>query len=111
MSDPPRLPRRRSIRLQSFNYSHSGSYFVTIVANKAKHIFGEIILGETKLSAIGKIVSDCWLEIPNHFLGVELSEHIIMPNHLHGIIRIRVSQARANDLLHPSKQLPKPPTP
>jgi putative transposase len=88
MSDSPPLPRRRSIRLPSFDYSHPGSYFVTILSHDARHIFGELILGQMRLSAIGQIVSDCWLDVPNHFSGIELSEHIIMPNHLHGIVRI-----------------------
>jgi putative transposase len=88
MSDSSPLPRRRSIRLQSFDYSHPGSYFVTILSHNARHIFGELILGRMKLNAIGKIISSCWLDVPNHFPGVELSEYIIMPNHMHGIIRI-----------------------
>jgi putative transposase len=88
MSDSPPLPKRRSIRLRSFDYSHPGSYFVTILSHNARHIFGELILGQMKLSAIGKIVLDCWLDVPNHLPGIELNEYIIMPNHVHGIIRI-----------------------
>ena len=88
MSDSRLLPRRRSIRLQSFDYSHPGSYFVTILTHDARHIFGELILGQMKLSGIGNIVSDCWRDVPNHFPGIELSEFIVMPNHIHGIIRI-----------------------
>lgn len=40
------------------------------------------------LNDIGKIANDCWLEIPNHFPNAVLHEHIIMPNHVHGIIEL-----------------------
>src|SRR5271155_3295996 len=89
------LPRRRSIRLPDFDYSHPGSYFVTILSHDAKLIFGELILGRMKLSAIGSIVSDCWRDIPIHFPGIELSEFIVMPNHIHGIVRIPARARRA----------------
>jgi REP element-mobilizing transposase RayT len=41
-----------------------------------------------KLSGIGDIVSDCWRDVPNHFPGIEISEFIVMPKHIHEIIRI-----------------------
>jgi hypothetical protein len=31
----------------------------------------------------GKIVSDCWLSIPDHFYSAELDDFNIMPNHGH----------------------------
>jgi len=37
---------------------------------------------------MGKIAETCWLEIPQHFPFVELGDHVIMPNHMHGIIII-----------------------
>jgi putative transposase len=95
MSDSIPLPRRRSIGLQSFDYSHPGSYFVTILSHDARHIFGELILGRMKLSRIGNVVSDCCLDIPNHFSGIELGDFIVMPNHVHGIIRIRARARHA----------------
>ena len=39
-----------------------------------------------KLSTIGKIVKECWEEIPRHFPNASLDEYAIMPNHFHGII-------------------------
>ena len=40
------------------------------------------------LNSFGVFVSDCWQEIPHHHKNVELDEFIVMPNHIHGIIRI-----------------------
>ncbi|GAA5219372.1 hypothetical protein GCM10025777_00020 [Membranihabitans marinus] len=43
------------------------------------------------MSVIGHIANSCWHEIPNHFPFVQLGPHIIMPNHIHGIIIIENS--------------------
>jgi len=40
------------------------------------------------LNDLGKIAETCWLEIPQHFPFVELGNHVVMPNHVHGIIII-----------------------
>jgi len=40
------------------------------------------------LNDYGETAEELWLEIPKHFEDVELDEHIIMPNHVHGIIII-----------------------
>ena len=40
------------------------------------------------LNESGKIAENILLEIPNHFDDVKLYEHVIMPNHVHGIVII-----------------------
>ncbi|MFY9804437.1 MAG: transposase [Candidatus Acidiferrales bacterium] len=95
MNDSTALPNRRSIRLRAFDYSQRASYFVTIATHNSKHIFGEIILNQMKLSRIGQIVSECWTEIPDHFPAIVLGESIVMPNHIHGVIVIRARARHA----------------
>jgi len=41
------------------------------------------------LNEFGNIVRSEWLKTPNIRPNIELDEFIIMPNHLHGIIRIK----------------------
>ena len=82
---------RRSIRLENYDYSQSGIYFVTICTKNREHIFCSIENGETKLSEEGIIADKCWMEIPTHFPDVVLHEYVIMPNHIHGIIEIKKS--------------------
>ncbi|MBT6321899.1 MAG: transposase [Anaerolineae bacterium] len=80
-------PRRKnSLRLQGYDYSSIGAYFVTIVTWQREMLFGEIVDGEMVLNEMGKIVQKWWLEIPKHFPTVELEIFQIMPNHVHGII-------------------------
>ena len=78
--------RLESIRLQGYDYSKSGAYFITIVTQNRENLFGKIINGEIKLNDGGKIVQQCWMDIPNHFPNTQLDEFAIMPNHIHGII-------------------------
>ena len=49
-----------------------------------------------KLSALGQICNDCWIDLPNHYRNCALDECIVMPNHVHGIILIRYDVAPKN---------------
>ena len=40
------------------------------------------------LNNFGKIVLDCWHDLPNHYANIILDVFVIMPNHVHGIIII-----------------------
>jgi len=82
----PIVHRRRSIRLQDYDYAQDGLYFITICCHNKAHFFGDVINDEMQLNEAGKIAQECWLAIPQHFLHVHLHEFVIMPNHLHGII-------------------------
>jgi putative transposase len=88
-----------SARLKGFDYSQNGLYFITINTNNHQSIFGNIIDGSVDniispkmiLSEAGIIVSDCWYDLPNHYPNIILDEFIIMPDHIHGIIKIENS--------------------
>jgi len=86
------IPRRRSIRLPIFDYSRPGAYFITICTKDKRPLFGRMDGIDVRLTKIGKIVDECWLEIPTHFPLVELAAHVVMPEHLHGIILLRPVQ-------------------
>jgi putative transposase len=81
-------PQRKSIRIQGFDYSEQGAYFITIITHKRKCIFGEINHGEMHLSPTGSIVKQIWESIPDHFPQAYVDHFVIMPNHIHGIIEL-----------------------
>jgi len=89
MRQDVKLPVRRSVRLKGFDYSQRSAYFLTICAHEKRHVFGKIISGKVELNNRGNIVNECWLSIPSHFTNVELAAHVVMPNHLHGILLIK----------------------
>jgi len=82
----PQIHHRRSIRLKGHDYAQAGDYYITLCVKDRECLLGEIVRNEMKLSMIGKIVRECWEEIPMHFPNATLDEYIIMPNHIHGII-------------------------
>ena len=81
--------RRRSIRLQNYDYSKAGSYYITVCTRNRELLFGDVVRGQMKRNEIGQIVQNVWDSLPQFYDGIELDAFIIMPNHLHGIIVIR----------------------
>jgi putative transposase len=82
------LRRRRSIRLQGYDYSQAGAYFITICTQNRECMFGEIVGGKMALNHAGNMIQTVWDEIPIHYAGIEIDEFVAMPNHIHGIIII-----------------------
>ena len=80
--------RIESARLPYWDYGANAAYFVTICTKNRIHHFGKIQNGEMQPSPIGIIANNFWLEIPEHFGFVKLGAHIIMPDHMHGIVII-----------------------
>lgn len=78
--------RIESARLQGYDYSQSGAYFVTICTKNRENFFGAIVDGKMILATMGQIADRFWREIPEHFPAAQLDASVIMPNHLHGII-------------------------
>jgi REP element-mobilizing transposase RayT len=78
----------KSTRLENYDYSQNGLYFVTICTKDREELFGKIVNEKMFLNDVGKIVNQFWQEIPKHFPFVNLDEFILMPNHMHGIIEI-----------------------
>jgi REP element-mobilizing transposase RayT len=97
----PHLHHRRSIRLKGYDYSQPGLYFITICCQDRACLFGNVMDGEMKLNDAGKITDEYWMEIPKHFPNTVLHEHIVMPNHIHGIIEL--TNVRAENI--PPRQI------
>ncbi len=77
---------RRSIRKRGFNYSSAGAYFVTLCVHNMGCILGRIHNGQVRLSRVGSMVARIWDDL-DRLQNVELGRWIVMPNHLHGIVR------------------------
>ncbi len=106
MQYDPEKHHRRSIRLEGFDYSQPGWYFITLVTHQRKFLFGKIIDAEIQLSDFGKIVEDTWLELPDHNPNINLDYYAIMPNHFHGIIQIvETDRVRAGSEPAPTRRV------
>lgn len=86
---PNNLPYRKSIRLKNYDYSSNGYYFVTICTQNREKLFGEIV-GATlrgRPNNPDKIIVKWLLESENKFKDIKIDEYIVMPNHIHFIIK------------------------
>ncbi len=78
--------QRRSIRLQGYDYSRAGAYFITVCTQNRESLFGDIVNGAMHLNDTGRMVQQCWDDVPLHFPQVTLDAFVVMPNHIHGIV-------------------------
>jgi len=84
----PDIHHRRSIRLNDYDYSRAGLYFVTICCDDRKCRFGRIENGEMVSNEYGIIANSEWIHLTERFIHIEMDVFQIMPNHMHGIISI-----------------------
>ena len=80
--------RIKSARCDSWDYGWNAEYFVTICTLHRIQNLGKIIDHNMILSESGKIIEKCWHSIPDHFDFVQLGEFVVMPDHIHGILKI-----------------------
>jgi REP element-mobilizing transposase RayT len=88
MNFNPKIHQRKSIRMKGFDYTQPGYYFVTICCQNKECLFGDIINGQLMLNIAGEMIKQVWVETLTGFSNTRLQNHIIMPNHFHGIIQI-----------------------
>ena len=86
-----KLPKRKPTRLQNYDYSQNGAYFITICTHQKQCILGKIV-GEgfplPQLSTQGKIAEKYILSINEKYPCVDVNKFVIMPNHIHFILCI-----------------------
>ena len=86
-------PRKR-IRLENYDYSSGGAYFITVCTYQKEKTLGDIFrrgapcgLPRTKLSELGMIAERTIREIEvKDFVSVD--KYVVMPNHVHMIITL-----------------------
>jgi REP element-mobilizing transposase RayT len=92
----PDRHQRRSIRLQRYDYTQAGAYFVTLCTYQRACIFGDVVDGTVHLNVCGQIAEEEWLKTPFIRPGLELDAFALMPNHLHGIVMYTTDAVRAH---------------
>ena len=100
MGYDPRVHHRRSIRLQGYDYSEEGAYFVTICAQDRALRFGEVRGEQMWPNDAGRMVQAAWDGVPHHYPGVDIDVFQLMPNHLHGIIVLYADEGEASSGSH-----------
>ena len=89
------MKNRKTNRLEKYDYSQGGCYFVTICVKERQSLFGEIIQDGMILNQTGVIVNSRWQWLSERYEYVELDEYVVMPNHFHGILIIQTRKDRS----------------
>ena len=88
------LPKRKPIRIENYDYSSPGAYFITVCTSNREEIFwngvgADIIRPQdVPLSAAGKIAEQGILQMAEHYENIVVDKYCIMPDHIHLILRI-----------------------
>ncbi len=105
------LPKRKPIRLENFHYGAGYAYFITLCTKDRAKILSKITVGDgaldvpkTELTKCGEIVEKYILST-NKINNVCVDRYVIMPNHIHMIIRI---EGDSNDLENGTSRAPSP---
>ena len=61
------MTARKAMRMRQFDYSSQGAYFVTIVTNNRKSLFGQVVDGEMIHNDAGLMVAKEYENLEHHF--------------------------------------------
>lgn len=93
---------RKPNRLSGYDYSQNGAYFITICVKDRKPILSRIAVGASiarppkpELTDLGRIIDNAIQAISVHYPDVTVDHYVIMPNHVHMILRIDRDSGRA----------------
>ena len=106
-------PKRKALRLPVYDYSEAGEYFLTICTKDRKPILSSV--GRDDLGApcvtltnYGTIAEKLLLKIPKAYKNVSLEKYVIMPNHIHLLLRIsNAEKDGAPGSLRPTQMVPR----
>ncbi len=97
MEENKNLPIRKKNRLQNYDYSLCGAYFITICTDKRRptlsRIVGDDVLGvpfptkdipcSVELLPCGEIVDKYINQLNDFYDNIQIDRYVIMPNHIH----------------------------
>ena len=85
-------PKRKRVRIDNYDYSTQGAYFITICTANKEKIFWEgadaVHQQDLPLSIEGKIAEQGVLQMEEHYESIFVDKYCIMPDHIHLILRI-----------------------
>ena len=98
-------PKRKPIRIENYDYSTPGAYFITVCVHNRKTILWNVGAATCRpnsnstptvgaatcrpnLSKIGSLVETAILQIPEHYPLITVDKYCVMPDHIHMILSI-----------------------
>jgi len=97
------------MRLHGWDYSSPGWYFVTICVKNKECFLADFVGSKIVLNEYGKIVESRMKWLQNQYPYVDLDAFVVMPNHVHGLVKIIAdSVVTGRDLSLPIRGKRKP---
>ena len=96
------LPRRKPTRLKGYDYSTPGIYFITVCTHNKECLLSKIVgeglcaLPQNILTPLGEKVEKSIQYINENYTGVVIEKYVVMPNHIHLIVKLDDSGGRGN---------------
>ena len=95
-----KLPKRKHPRLNNYDYSSTGAYFVTICTHNRRCILSHVGRGlapaATECTAYGEIAKAELFRLKDRFPFLEIEHFVIMPNHIHALFYLKNEAAGAS---------------
>ena len=97
------FPQRKPNRLRDYDYSQNGAYFVTICTKDRRKILSKIVGDDAHIvpKPYGKVVEKYICNVS------EIEKYVIMPDHIHMIIRLENGSMWASPPTDKSHSNPK----
>ena len=98
MDSHANYPVRKKNRLTGFDYGSPNAYFITICTHQRQKLFWTAVGATTgrppdmPLSRHGQIVRSAIEAIPQRYPAYILEHYVIMPNHIHLLLRIQADE-------------------
>ena len=104
------LPKRKHTRLQDYDYSSIGVYFVTICTKNRAHTLSRIVgrglaPAEIEYTKFGEIAHEQLLSLEERYSFLTIDKYVIMPNHIHIIFFMKDEAAGANKFRFAQRQV------
>ena len=85
------LPKRKHVRLDHYDYSTPGGYFITICTHNRRCLLSRIVgrglaPAEIQYTAYGQIAREQSLLLEQRYPSLKVERYVIMPNHIHMIL-------------------------
>lgn len=99
---------RKTTRLPDYDYSDPGYYFITLCTKEKRKFLGEVVgTGlldgpKVQLSSYGEVAKAQLEQMADFYDTINLESYIVMPNHIHLLLRIQEKENMRTGRLSPT---------
>lgn len=86
--------KRKSLRLDGYDYSTPGAYFITVCTENRKRVLGNLVgrdacdAPQIELSVYGEVLEKYIILMSGKYEHIRIDKYVVMPDHFHLLLRI-----------------------